>query len=63
MSVSFQGDVVFAKLLHNYRMSNYPCPLFILISPPHISLSSVRLFSTQKKPPHLHDTLILITYI
>lgn len=60
MSVSFQGAVVFAKLLHNYRMSNYPCPLFILISP-HISLSSVRLFSTQKT--HLHDTLILTTYI
>lgn len=43
MSVSFQGDVVFAKFLHNYRISNYLCPLFILIS-----FSFVSLFSRKK---------------
>lgn len=60
-SVSFQGDAVFAKFLHNYRMSNYLCPLFSLIFPSHFFLFC--LFFNKQKKNHLHKVFIMTIYI
>lgn len=60
VSVSFQGDAVFTKFLHNDRMSNYLCPLFSLLFP-HLSFSSV--FFKQTKTFHLYKMFIMNIYI
>lgn len=61
VSVSFQGDAVFTKFLHNYRMSNYLCPLFSLIFPSHFFLFC--LFLKQTKNFHLYKMFIMTIYI
>lgn len=60
VSVIFQGEAVFTKFLHNYRMSNYLCPLFRLIFP-DIFFSSV--FFKRTKTFHLYEMFIMTIYI